>query len=1084
MIDNRGSLRQNNYHSFCATGTGTWSARLQYSDTAITGPFTNFPDSTALVSQASANCQGSAFAYHAFIKILTSGTITLLNYAASKDYFIVGSGGGGGGTVTASLGPLTAGLPVIGNGGTDITVGTVTGTGTQFVTSASPTIVTPTIASFTNAQHNHSNAAGGGVLVSTNLSDTATLIRTTTTLGGDTTGNLPNPVVVKINGTSLAGLATGILKNTTGTGVPSIAVSGTDYVVPAGNVATATALQAAPTICSSGQAAQGILASGNATGCQAIGAGTVTQVTFPTTPAGGWLTASVATNTTTPAISLTATTGLTANQFLATPNGSTGAVGLRAIVAADIPLLTATQMPALTGDVTTPGGSLVTTLATVNSGSGLCGDAAHVCQITTNAKGLVTLQAQVVTGAVTGPGSSTNTNVPQWNGTTGLVLSAGLGVVTTVGSPGSNSNLATEAAVRSAITAGTSGITGPGSTTVGFVPQWGNTVGTSQSAGIAVSTTPGASTIVEAGGGGTIAAGWLPNPSASTLGGVESIAAQSSKWINTISTSGVPSLTQPLFSDISGSVAAGQMPALTGDITSSAGTVATTLATVNGGPGTCGDSTHVCQVVTNGKGLVTSQTAVSISQPGTGTVTHTAGALTLNQLIFGNGGADIAVGDLTGDITTSGGKATTLATVNSGPGLCGDATHVCQVTTNGKGLVTLQAAVAITGAGTSANQALSNLSAVSINSVLGFQSAVDIGSATNPARDLFIVGGGSYGTNYFRLTGTPTAATILTLPNLGNQTLATLNGTETLQNKTLINPVLGLATLPRYVSEPFTNDGTTGTFVNRAVTETSTNNTVIVLPDNATEGAIGVAVSGAGIGGTVQVARMGTVAITFTNTATAGHWAQWATGAGNGGKATDSGIVSTTCPTSGGQIVGVILDGGAAGLHNVELHLRTQCGTGGGGSGISVSINGGAAVGPQATLNVINGTGLAGFTAVVSGSQINLTLAADTGYLNSNYVSLAGNCNSAGGTCGATTTGTVTIAAGSTSVVVGTTKVTANSEILVTFDSSLGSRLGVTCNTTYAAPTITARTAGTSFTIGTASSPSVNPACYSWFLVN
>lgn len=130
VIDNRGSLRQNNYHSFCATGTGTWSARLQYSDTAITGPFTNFPDSTALVSQASANCQGSAFAYHAFIKILTSGTITLLNYAASKDYFIVGSGGGGGGTVTASLGPLTAGLPVIGNGGTDITVGTVTGTGT------------------------------------------------------------------------------------------------------------------------------------------------------------------------------------------------------------------------------------------------------------------------------------------------------------------------------------------------------------------------------------------------------------------------------------------------------------------------------------------------------------------------------------------------------------------------------------------------------------------------------------------------------------------------------------------------------------------------------------------------------------------------------------------------------------------------------------------------------------------------------------------------------------------------------------------------------------------------------------------
>jgi len=46
---------------------------------------------------------------------------------------------------------------------------------------------------------------------------------------------------------------------------------------------------------------------------------------------------------------------------------------------------------------------------------------------------------------------------------------------------------------------------------------------------------------------------------------------------------------------------------------------------------------------------------------GTGTVTHTAGALTLNQLVFGNGAADIAVGDLTGDVTTSGAKATTIA---------------------------------------------------------------------------------------------------------------------------------------------------------------------------------------------------------------------------------------------------------------------------------------------------------------------------------------------------------------------------------------------------------------------------------------
>lgn len=98
----------------------------------------------------------------------------------------------------------------------------------------------------------------------------------------------------------------------------------------------------------------------------------------------------------------------------------------------------------------------------------------------------------------------------------------GLSVVTSVGTPGTNSNSPTEAAVRSAITAATSGVSGPGTTVVGFVPQWGNTGGTSLGTGIAVSATPAASTIVEAGGGGTIASGWLPTPGASSLGGVQS----------------------------------------------------------------------------------------------------------------------------------------------------------------------------------------------------------------------------------------------------------------------------------------------------------------------------------------------------------------------------------------------------------------------------------------------------------------------------------------------------------------------------------------------------------------------------------
>lgn len=42
-----------------------------------------------------------------------------------------------------------------------------------------------------------------------------------------------NTTVGKINGVTLSGLATGLLKNTTGTGQPSIATAGTDYLAPA-----------------------------------------------------------------------------------------------------------------------------------------------------------------------------------------------------------------------------------------------------------------------------------------------------------------------------------------------------------------------------------------------------------------------------------------------------------------------------------------------------------------------------------------------------------------------------------------------------------------------------------------------------------------------------------------------------------------------------------------------------------------------------------------------------------------------------------------------------------------------------------
>lgn len=55
---------------------------------------------------------------------------------------------------------------------------------------------------------------------------TASTVTTNANLIGDVTSTGNTTTVVKINGTTLSGLATGILKNTTTTGVPSIAVAG------------------------------------------------------------------------------------------------------------------------------------------------------------------------------------------------------------------------------------------------------------------------------------------------------------------------------------------------------------------------------------------------------------------------------------------------------------------------------------------------------------------------------------------------------------------------------------------------------------------------------------------------------------------------------------------------------------------------------------------------------------------------------------------------------------------------------------------------------------------------------------------
>lgn len=127
-------------------------------------------------------------------------------------------------------------------------------------------------------------------------------------------------------------------------------------------------------------------------------------------------------------------------------------------------------------------------------------------------------------------------------------------------------------------------------------------------------------------------------------------------------------------SALSGFLAASNFPALSGDVSTSAGSLTTVLNTVNAAPG----ATTCSNITTNGKGLVTSNTN------GTCGSGATSPGGTSGQIEYNNAGA-FGGFTLGGDaaLNTSTG-ALTLNTVNGSPG----STTCSNITTNQKGLVT------------------------------------------------------------------------------------------------------------------------------------------------------------------------------------------------------------------------------------------------------------------------------------------------------------------------------------------------------------------------------------------------------------
>jgi hypothetical protein len=141
--------------------------------------------------------------------------------------------------------------------------------------------------------------------------------------------------------------------------------------------------------------------------------------------------------------------------------------------------------------------------------------------------------------------------------------------------------------------------------------------------------------------------------------------------------------------------------------------------------------------------------------------------------------------------------------------------------------------------------------------------------------------------------------------------------------------------------------------------------------------------------------------------------------------------------------------GSVAGVHNAAINIRTQ----GGNSAITTVTTDPSTFGPLSSPDFI----LSALCIASGASPVS---------------------------CGSDTGGFVTVQAGSTSVTVDTSGITADAIIIPQFDASLGTALGVTCNTTVDLPTITARVTGTSFTITVPAAPATNPACISFLIVN
>ena len=239
-----------------ATALGSGISVTATTNANLTGVITSVGNATSIASQTGT---GTKFVMDTSPTLVTpvlgtpsSGDLTNCTFPTLNQNTT-----GNASTVTTNAN-LTGPITSVGNA---TSIASQTGTGTKFVMDTSPTLITPTIGAATATTINKITVTAPATGATLTIVEGATLTASATasvsgtntgdnavntlysglvsnaTHTGDATGSTALTVVA-INGVLMSGLATGLLKNTTSTGAPSIAVAGTDYVAPGGALGT------------------------------------------------------------------------------------------------------------------------------------------------------------------------------------------------------------------------------------------------------------------------------------------------------------------------------------------------------------------------------------------------------------------------------------------------------------------------------------------------------------------------------------------------------------------------------------------------------------------------------------------------------------------------------------------------------------------------------------------------------------------------------------------------------------------------------------------------------------------------------